>query len=227
MDQHNIFQTDSQTRGTPPGRPGPVVVNVSFDTVRLTWAGSSAPFEIRYGLQANYPDVIGSQTTHHLNDTVRYLSPDTEYFFEIRGFNEYGYSEPALKNATIGPDRTQPRNLKNPGRTFCEAWLKWERPEDNAYLIDYEITCPGRETVYTSALEYIASGLIPDKEYLFRIQPRRPEGAAPGIARPDRCHDPGSCASDSSSRAWSDARGAGSINTQLARIRRQCGSVGL
>jgi len=70
-------------------------------------------------------------------------------------------------------DPTQPGNLRNPGRTFSEAWLTWEMPRDSSGLIDYEVICAGRETVHTTELEYIARDLIPEIPYLFEIQQRR------------------------------------------------------
>lgn len=73
---------------------------------------------------------------------------------------------------TIGSETTLPRNLRTAGRTFCEAWLTWDRPVEFSYMVEYEITCPGREPVRTSALEFIATGLIPEKEYLFKVQLR-------------------------------------------------------
>lgn len=75
-------------------------------------------------------------------------------------------------------DNTQVRNLSNPGRTFNEAWLTWEPPVDSSYLVDYEITCPGRDPVRTADLEYTATGLMPDLNYLFQVQPKRSQGGA-------------------------------------------------
>lgn len=166
-----------------PSRPGTLQHIITFDTVRVFWPEMvGQKFEISYGLEASYPDVIGAHTTEYPNFLIRYLCPDSRYFIEVRAFNESGYSEPSRTRATIGPDRTRPLNARNPGRTFCEAWLKWERPEDSSYLVDYEITCPGRQSVWTTELEYTATGLIPEKEYLFKIQPRRTDGAPPALS---------------------------------------------
>lgn len=166
-----------------PSRPGALHTLVTFDKVRVTWGGPQAPnYELAYGLVDKYPEVIGKQTTAYLTDTIKYLAPDTRYFIEVRGFNASGYSEPSSTEVTTGPNMTQPRGVHNPGRTFSEAWLKWERPEDHSYLIDYEITCPERQPVRTTALEHIFTDLIPAKEYTFKIQPRRIEGAPPALA---------------------------------------------
>lgn len=175
--------TEKTLDGPPiPSRPGTLHTLVTFDKVRVSWGPPQAPnYELAYGLVDKYPEVIGRQTTEHLTDTIKYLAPDTRYFIEVRGFNASGYSEPSSAEVTIGPDMTQPRGLHNPGRTFSESWVKWERPEDHSYLIDYEITCPGREPVRTTALEHIFTDLIPEKEYTFKIQPRRIEGPAPAL----------------------------------------------
>jgi hypothetical protein len=166
-----------------PIHPGVLHVVVSFDTVRVAWgAPQQAGYEVTYGLEDRYPEVSGRQTTEHLTDVIRYLAPDTRYFIEVRAFNASGYSSPSRTSATIGPDRTQPRALCNPGRTFNEARLAWDAPADASYLTGYEITCPGRESVLTTALEHIATDLEPEREYLFKIQPIRREGARPALS---------------------------------------------
>ena len=166
-----------------PSHPGVLHLIVTYDRVAVSWAGTPKEpgYELTYGLEDKYPEVIDTLTTEHLTAGIRYLVPDTRYFIEVRAFNASGHSEPSRASTMIGPDRTQPRNLRTPGRTFCEAWVKWDRPEDHSYLIDYEITCPGREPVRTTALEFIATGLTPEKEYLFKVQPRRPEGPVPAL----------------------------------------------
>lgn len=165
-----------------PSRPGNLHVLVKHDTASVNWATAHAPeYEITYGLEDKYPDVIGRQTTGHLTFLVKYLAPDSRYFIEVRAFNASGYSEPSQATIKTDPDMTQPRTLRNPGRTFSEAWLTWESPVDSSYLLDYEITCPGREPVRTTAREYIATGLRPEVQYLFRVQPRRLEGPVPAL----------------------------------------------
>ena len=165
-----------------PSKPGTLHTLLTFDQVRVTWGPPQSPnYELAYGLVDKYPEVIGRQTTANLTDTLKYLAPATRYFIEVRGFNASGFSEPSSAEVTIGPDQTQPRGLHNPGRTFSEAWLKWERPEDLSYFIDYEITCPGREPVRTTALEHIFTDLIPEKAYTFKLQTRRIEGPAPAL----------------------------------------------
>ncbi|MFW0757825.1 fibronectin type III domain-containing protein [Pseudomonas sp. H11T01] len=165
-----------------PSRPGPLHTLVNYDTVRVFWPAPQSPqYEITYGLEDKFPDVIGRETTKHLNFLVKYLAPDSRYFIEVRAFNVSGYSAPSQATIKTGPDMTQPRNLRNPGRTFSETWLTWDKPDDASYLIDYEITCPGREPVRTTALEHIATGLTPEKGYLFKVQPRRPEGPVPAL----------------------------------------------
>ncbi|MCK1790433.1 fibronectin type III domain-containing protein [Pseudomonas violetae] len=165
-----------------PSRPGPMHKVVTFDKVEVNWVGSSAPnFEFVYGLDDKYPEVIGRHTTKYFHHSIIYLAPDTKYFLELRAFNESGYSEPSSTSVITGPDMTQPRGVHNPGRTFSESWLKWESPVDQSYLIDYEITCPGREPVRTTALEHILTDLIPEKAYTFNIQPRRIAGPVPAM----------------------------------------------
>ncbi|MNC02818.1 Chitinase A1 precursor [compost metagenome] len=165
-----------------PPKPGPLVVLDTFDTVRVSWATINQPgYEVAYGLLSQHPQVIARYETEHLTWLLRYLSPDVTYFIEVRAFNETGYSSPSYATVTIGPDRTQPRNLSNPGRTFNEARLTWDAPQDASYLIDYEVTCPGRPVVRTSTREHIATGLIPEREYRFTVQPRRPEGPVPAL----------------------------------------------
>ena len=176
--------TEKTLDGPPiPSHPGVLHLIVTYDRVAVSWAGTPREpgYELIYGLEDKYPEVIDTLTTEHLTAGIRYLVPDTRYFIEVRAFNASGHSEPSRASTMIGPDRTQPRNLRTPGRTFCEAWVKWDRPEDHSYLIDYEITCPGREPVRTTALEFIATGLTPEKEYLFKVQPRRPEGPVPAL----------------------------------------------
>jgi chitodextrinase len=176
--------TEKTLDGPPiPSHPGVLHLIVTFDRVAVSWAGTPKEpgYELTYGLEDKYPEVIDTLTTEHLTAGIKYLVPDARYFIEVRAFNASGHSEPSRTSTTIGPDRTQPRNLRTPGRTFCEAWLKWDRPEDHSYLIDYEITCPGREPVRTTALEFLATGLAPEKEYLFKVQPRRPEGPVPAL----------------------------------------------
>ncbi|CAI8909601.1 Fibronectin type III domain-containing protein [Pseudomonas sp. IT-P258] len=166
-----------------PPKPGPLVVLDTFDTVRVSWATINQPgYEVAYGVLSQYPQVIARYETEHLTWLLRYLSPDVTYFIEVRAFNETGYSAPAYATVTIGPDRTQPRNLSNPGRTFNEASLTWDAPQDASYLIDYEITCQGRPVVRTSVREYLATGLIAEQEYRFTVQPRRPEGPVPALS---------------------------------------------
>lgn len=165
-----------------PSRPWPLHKIVTLDTAEIFWPGSTTRnFEVAYGLEDKHPEVIDRQTTQSLRHTIKYLAPDTRYFVEVRAFNESGYSEPGPIGVVTGPDLTQPRGLRNPGRTFSEAWLKWESPEDVSYLIDYEITCPRREPVRTTALQHILTDLIPAKEYTFKIQPRRIEGPVPAL----------------------------------------------
>jgi chitodextrinase len=166
-----------------PSNPWPLQVFVSFDTVRVAWgAPQQDGYEITYGLEDSYPECLGRQTTEYLTDVIRYLAPDTRYFIEVRAFNASGYSPPSRTSATIGPDRTQPRDLRNPGRTFSEARLAWTAPEDASYLTGYKITCPGREPVQTTALEHIFTGLVPETEYLFKVQPIRREGPSPALS---------------------------------------------
>ncbi|MFM9487685.1 fibronectin type III domain-containing protein [Pseudomonas monachiensis] len=166
-----------------PPKPGPLVVLDTFDTVRVSWATINQPgYEVAYGVLSQHPQVIARYETEHLTWLLRHLSPDVTYFIEVRAFNETGYSAPAYATVTIGPDRTQPRNLSNPGRTFNEASLTWDAPQDASYLIDYEITCPGRPVVRTSVREYLATGLIAEQEYRFTVQPRRPEGPVPALS---------------------------------------------
>ena len=166
-----------------PPKPGPLVVLDTFDTVRVSWATINQPgYEVAYGLLSQHPQVIARYETEHLTWLLRYLSPDVTYFIEVRAFNETGYSAPSYATVTIGPDRTQPRNLSNPGRTFNEARLTWDAPQDASYLIDYEVTCPGRPLVRTSVREHIATGLMPEQEYRFTVQPRRSEGPVPALS---------------------------------------------
>ncbi|MFY0727554.1 fibronectin type III domain-containing protein [Pseudomonas sp. NFX15] len=166
-----------------PPKPGPLVVLDTFDTVRVSWATINQPgYEVAYGLLSQHPQVIARYETEHLTWLLRYLSPDVTYFIEVRAFNEAGYSAPSFATVTIGPDRTQPRNLSNPGRTFNEARLTWDAPQDTSYLIDYEVTCPGRPVVRTSTREYIATQLLPEREYPFTVRPRRSEGPLPALS---------------------------------------------
>jgi len=164
---------------------------VTFDQVRVTWGPPQSPhYELAYGLVDKYPEVIGRQTTANLTDTLKYLAPATRYFIEVRGFNASGFSEPSSAEVTIGPDQTQPRGLHNPGRTFSEAWLKWERPEDLSYFIDYEITCPGREPVRTTALEHIFTDLIPEKGLYVQAPATQDRRSRSGVACVDSGSDP-------------------------------------
>jgi chitodextrinase len=166
-----------------PPKPGPLVVRDSFDTVRVSWSTINQPgYEVAYGLLSQYPQVIARYETEHLTWLLRYLLPDVNYFIEVRAFNATGYSAPSYATVTIGPDRTQPRNLSNPGRTFNEARLTWDAPVDTSYLIDYEVTCPGRPVVRTSSREHIATGLVPETAYLFKVQPVRREGPCPALS---------------------------------------------
>jgi chitodextrinase len=161
-----------------PSRPRNLVAVDVFDKVQVAWSTVSAPwYEVAYGLHDKYPITIDRYDTQQLRVQLRYLAPGTLYFIEVRAFNESGYSPPASTTVAIGPDRTRPRNLRNPGRTFSEARLTWDRPEDASYLIDYEITCPGRPSVRTTECEYVATGLVAGRENLFTVQPRR----APGL----------------------------------------------
>lgn len=163
-----------------PGRPMIGFVQVAFDTVRITCGAPQYPnYEIAYGIDDADREVIGTATTPDLSCLIRHLAFGTRYFFEVRAVNESGPSEPAMTFATTGPDETQPRNLRVPSRTFSGARLTWERPLDTSYFRDYEITCPGRPVVHTAALEYIATGLTPGDEYVFKVQPRRLESARP------------------------------------------------
>ncbi|MGF6330649.1 hypothetical protein ABH909_003527 [Pseudomonas sp. BS3782 TE3695] len=171
-----------KTLDGPPLPELPVIgaVQVQHDTVRIVWGAPQYPrYEIAYGIDDADRKVIGTETTTYLNCLIRHLAFSTRYFFEVRALNESGPSEPARTSAAIGPDQTQPRNLSVPGRTFSEARLTWERPLDPSYLRDYEITCPGRPIVHTTALEYIATGLAPETEYVFKVQPRRLESPNP------------------------------------------------
>jgi hypothetical protein len=163
-----------------PDRPSNLFIQVNFDTVRISWNAPQEPgYEITYGIDDADRVVIGRETTTHLTYLIKHLAFETKYFIEVRAFNESGSSQPSMAVATVGADQTQPRNLRNPGRTFSEAWLTWERPVDTSYFRDYEITCSGRQPVHTTALEYIATGLTPGVEYLFKVQPRRLESANP------------------------------------------------
>lgn len=177
-----------------PSRPGSLFVTASYDTVNLVWPTShesGTEYEITYGLKDKYPEVIGRHTTEYLNYVVKYLAPATQYFIVVRAFNASGYSQPVRADVTIGPDRTQPRNLRNPGRTFSEAWLRWNVAEDSSYLTDYEITGHGGAPVLTTARECIVTGLVPGKEYLLKVQPRRPVGPVPAlpVSIPVETHD--------------------------------------
>jgi chitodextrinase len=166
-----------------PSTPGSVRADVTYDTVRLVWVASAqkASYEITYGLLDKYPEIIGRQTTEYLTDVIRYLAPDTRYFIEVRAFNVSGHSSPSQTQALIGPDMTQPRGLRNPGATFCEALLTWEAPVDVSYLTGYEITSPGLASAQTTALQHVATGLVPEKDYVFKIQPLRQAGPAPAL----------------------------------------------
>jgi hypothetical protein len=86
-------------------------------------------------------------------------------------------------SATLVADPTQPRNLRNPGRTYCEAWLTWDPPVDSSNLLGYEVSCPGRETVNTPLCEYIDRGLTPEVEYVYQVKPYRGDGKPPGASQ--------------------------------------------
>lgn len=92
-----------------------------------------------------------------------------------------GESEPSQATATL--DQTQPRNLRNPGRSFSEAWLTWDAPSEWWGLLGYEITCPGRDTAYTIARTHIARNLIPEVAYLFKVRPLRIAAMPPALSQ--------------------------------------------
>lgn len=148
--------------------------DIKFAEVRVSWRGSSPEYEVKWGLTNKYPETVGAQVIDRDHVVLEDLLPDTSYFFNVRAKNGSAYSVQQSSPFAIGPDCTQPRNLRYPGRTDCEAWLKWDEPLDNAFLIDYEITCPGIQAVQTTECECIVTGLTPDTEYVFTVQPRRP-----------------------------------------------------
>lgn len=107
------------------------------------------------------------------------MIPDDEakrYLQYSTAVDANGESEPSEATATLDSDQTQPRNLRNPGRSFSEAWLTWDAPSDWWGLLGYEITCPGRDTVYTIARKHIARNLIPEVAYRFKVQSLRTAG---------------------------------------------------
>ncbi|WP_433771045.1 fibronectin type III domain-containing protein [Pseudomonas putida] len=165
-----------------PGKPSDIYLIPSFDQLRVSWPTTFAKgYEVAYGLRDRYPDVISRHETSFLTYELKYLMPDTEYFIHVRAFNESGFSPPAERFIRMGPDRTQPRNLSAPGSTYNEVWLKWVKPENDNYVIGYDISCPGRPTVQTTDTEHIAQGLTPEQAYEFTIQPRRAEGLPPAL----------------------------------------------
>ncbi|WP_434697301.1 fibronectin type III domain-containing protein [Pseudomonas sp. Z1-14] len=95
---------------------------------------------------------------------------------------ERGRGVPKIQEtiATLVADPTQPRNLHNPGKTYCEVWLTWDPPVDSSDLLGYEISCPGRELVNTTLCEYIDRGLTPEVEYVYQVTPYRGDGNPPG-----------------------------------------------
>ncbi|NUU37285.1 fibronectin type III domain-containing protein [Pseudomonas sp. C2B4] len=165
-----------------PGTPSEIFLNPLFDQLRVTWSTTFAKgYEVAYGLRDQYPDVIERHETHYLNHEFKHLRPDTDYFVQVRAFNESGFSPPGERFIRMGPDKTQPRNLSAPGRTFNEVWLRWVKPENDNDVIGYDISCPGRPTVQTTDTEHIAQGLTPEQAYEFTIQPRRAEGLPPAL----------------------------------------------
>lgn len=85
---------------------------------------------------------------------------------------------------------TQVRNLRNPGRTFNEAWITWEVPFDSSYLIDYVVRWGGPAPVHTTECECLLQGLTPEVEYTVEVQPRRSQGApAPVVSIKVVTHD--------------------------------------
>nr|WP_180206641.1 fibronectin type III domain-containing protein [Pseudomonas sp. SbOxS1]NYU06901.1 hypothetical protein [Pseudomonas sp. SbOxS1] len=165
-----------------PSTPSVGYAEVKFDTIQLVWNMPTEPeYTVTHGLAEKWPEAIETQSTKYLNYTVKNLAPDTLYFLEVRAVNASGCSEPRYIERRTGSDTTQPRNLRVPGRTFCEAWLTWDAPADPSYLIYYEITCTGRASVTTTETNYIATGLKPEVEYQFQVLGRRNGGPFPAL----------------------------------------------
>ncbi|MHC8305653.1 fibronectin type III domain-containing protein [Pseudomonas sp. PB3P13] len=167
-----------------PTKPGNLMKTLEFDSARLHWTADIGRqnFAVAYGFADQHPQTIASHVTEHRTYLLADLLPLARYFVEVRAFNESGFSDPASDRFTIGPDETYPRDLKVQGRTFDQAWVTWKRPLDYSHLRDYEVSCPGLETVHTTELEIIVTGLKPEQEYVFKVQPRRTDGKRPAAS---------------------------------------------
>ncbi|APC14453.1 hypothetical protein BLL42_01390 [Pseudomonas frederiksbergensis] len=179
--ESSAASTTVRTLAGNPLKPYPFNEEVHFSEVKLTWGGGAPEYEVYWGLVNQYPAVIGCYLTTRNEDTFQDLLPDTRYFFHVRAKNGSAYSVAATKTLDIGPDRTQPRNVRDSGRTFSDVWLTWDMPEDSAFLMGYEITCPDIPIIQTTQPECIVTGLIPEKAYVFTIQPRQPPDRRPAL----------------------------------------------
>ncbi|WP_273913309.1 fibronectin type III domain-containing protein [Pseudomonas fontis] len=168
-----------------PSTPRIAAAIVTFDTLTLAWttSGARANYEVAWGVDDDVGAVIGRQQTTGLGMTLRHLAFATRYFFEVRAFNESGQSPPAEVQKTIGPDQTQPRNLRVPGQTCFGVQLVWEAPLDTSYLTGYEVICLGLLPLQVTTRECTVTGLRPQVDYHFKVQPRRSAGANPALAQ--------------------------------------------
>lgn len=174
-------QVTERTLFQHPLKPSPYTAEVRFSQVTLSWGGEAPEYEVSWGLMDKYPDHIALYLTDRKEQIFQDLLPLTSYYFHVRAKNGSAYSESARTSADIGPDKTQPRNVRHPGRTFNEAWLKWDEPEDTAFLLGYDVTSPGITPVQTTAPEVIITGLTPGVARVFTIQPRRPPERRPAL----------------------------------------------
>ncbi len=156
---------------TAPVDPSNLQANAVDDKMILTWTASTDNFGVaKYNIYLD-GELAGATTAN--TDTVKGLSPDTEYKFEVEAEDASGNkSGKALVLESTPADNVPPTK---PGDFVAEATevgvvLSWTASTDNFEVAKYNVYANGDLVFSTSQVKDTITGLATNADYLIEIE---------------------------------------------------------